>query len=104
MLAAESALEEIFAESQTQTTASFEPRTYTDRIKNSFIWSELKAARNCRPSFHNPIGLLGGIMYSGVSLLIGGKEPWTFSHGGAYYNINNIYSSQQIFNLNIFEY
>uniref|UniRef100_A0A6M2DR99 Electron transfer flavoprotein-ubiquinone oxidoreductase n=1 Tax=Xenopsylla cheopis TaxID=163159 RepID=A0A6M2DR99_XENCH len=81
MLAAESALEEIFAESQTQTTASLEPKTYSERIKNSFIWSELKAARNCRPSFHNPIGLLGGIAYSGASLLIGGKEPWTLSHG-----------------------
>ncbi|KAJ8965632.1 hypothetical protein NQ317_017421 [Molorchus minor] len=34
-----------------------------------------------RPSFHNPLGLYGGIAYSGFSTFIGGREPWTFKHG-----------------------
>lgn len=39
--------------------------------------------RNCRPSFHNPLGIYGGIIASGFSLFLGGREPWTLSHGGA---------------------
>ncbi|KAI4462469.1 electron transfer flavoprotein-ubiquinone oxidoreductase [Holotrichia oblita] len=83
MLAAESAYEAINGEKQT--TEGFEPKAYTDKIKNSWIWKELRAVRNCRPSFHNPLGMYGGVMYSGFSILIGGREPWTFSHGGADY-------------------
>ncbi|GLV35213.1 Electron transfer flavoprotein-ubiquinone oxidoreductase [Carabus blaptoides fortunei] len=82
-LAAESAYEAIFGEQQQ--TAGFEPVTYPDKIKNSWIWKELKAVRNVRPSFHNALGLYGGMMYSGVSCMIGGREPWTLSHGDADY-------------------
>lgn len=80
MLAAESAYEAITGEKQS--TEGYEPKTYTDKIQNSWIWKELKSVRNCRPSFHSPLGMYGGIMYSGFSILIGGREPWTFSHGG----------------------
>ncbi|XP_022901839.2 electron transfer flavoprotein-ubiquinone oxidoreductase, mitochondrial [Onthophagus taurus] len=81
MLAAESAFESIFGEKQS--TSSFEPKSYSDKIANSWILKELKQVRNCRPSFHSPLGMYGGIMYSGASIIIGGREPWTFSHGGA---------------------
>lgn len=83
MLAAESAVEAIIdAESNTSPTKGLEPKTYTDKIKNSWIYKELKAVRNMRPSFHTSLGLYGGLIYSGFSMLVGGKEPWTLSHGG----------------------
>ena len=36
--------------------------------------------RNVRPSFHNPLGLYGGMGYSGFSIFLKGKEPWTLHH------------------------
>ena len=83
MLAAESAIEAIIdAESTPQTTKGLEPKSYTDKIQNSWIWKELKAVRNIRPSFHTSLGLFGGMAYGGFSMLLGGREPWTFKHGG----------------------
>lgn len=83
MLAAESVIEAIIdAESNTSLTKGIEPKTYTDKIKNSWIYKELKAVRNMRPSFHSSLGLYGGLMYAGFSTLLGGREPWTLSHGG----------------------
>ncbi|VEN45560.1 unnamed protein product [Callosobruchus maculatus] len=79
MLAAESVYETINAEKQE--TEGFQPFTYEDKIKNSWIWKELKAVRNVRPSFHNPLGLYGGLIYSGFTVAVRGLEPWTFSHG-----------------------
>ena len=55
---------------------------YEDALRSSSIWSELKQVRNMRPSFHNPLGLYGGVLYSGLTaFLTRGKEPWTFQHG-----------------------
>ncbi|XP_044737329.1 electron transfer flavoprotein-ubiquinone oxidoreductase, mitochondrial [Chrysoperla carnea] len=79
MLAAESVCETIFSEEGVN--ASFEPKSYEDKIKNSYVYKELKSVRNIRPSFHSSLGLYGGMMYSGVSFAIGGLEPWTLSHG-----------------------
>lgn len=53
------------------------------RIKNSFIWKDLYKVRNIRPSFHGGLGMYSGILYSGFSIFMGGREPWTLSHGGA---------------------
>ena len=56
---------------------------YEDKLRNSYIWSELKQVRNMRPSFHSPLGLYGGIMYSGLeAYLFKGRVPWTLSHKG----------------------
>lgn len=83
MLAAESVIEAIVdAESNPPPTTGLEPKAYTDKIKNSWVYKELKAVRNMRPSFHTSLGLYGGLMYSGFSMLLGGREPWTLSHGG----------------------
>lgn len=55
---------------------------YEDKLRNSTIWKELKEVRNMRPSFHTPLGLYGGIMYSGLeAFVLRGKEPWTLKHG-----------------------
>ncbi|KAL2755952.1 hypothetical protein ACRALDRAFT_1050768 [Sodiomyces alcalophilus JCM 7366] len=54
---------------------------YEDALRKSPIWKELKEVRNYRPSFHNPLGLYGGVMYSGLeAYLFKGRVPWTFKH------------------------
>ncbi|KAH7020973.1 uncharacterized protein B0I36DRAFT_296472 [Microdochium trichocladiopsis] len=54
---------------------------YEDKLRKSSIWKELKEVRNMRPSFHNPLGLYGGIMYSGLEAFIfKGRVPWTLKH------------------------
>lgn len=79
MLAGESVYETIMGEKQK--TEGYEPKVYEDKIKNSWIWKELKAVRNVRPSFHNPLGLYGGVIHSGLSIVLRGMEPWTLKHG-----------------------
>lgn len=54
---------------------------YEDSLRKSWIWKELKEVRNMRPSFHSPLGIYGGIMYSGLeAFVLRGKAPWTLSH------------------------
>jgi electron-transferring-flavoprotein dehydrogenase len=49
---------------------------YPARLKASWLWAELHAARNIRPSFH--WGLWAGLAYSAVDTYIfRGKAPWT---------------------------
>ncbi|KAG7257863.1 LOW QUALITY PROTEIN: hypothetical protein CRUP_037343 [Coryphaenoides rupestris] len=44
---------------------------------------ELHAVRNIRPSFHNYLGLYGGMVYTGIFYwILRGKEPWTLHHCG----------------------
>uniref|UniRef100_A0A182Q739 Electron transfer flavoprotein-ubiquinone oxidoreductase n=1 Tax=Anopheles farauti TaxID=69004 RepID=A0A182Q739_9DIPT len=80
MLAAESACETLFS-GATQEKAGLEPKDYPDRIKESYVWKDLYKVRNSRPSFHTGLGLYGGVAYSGFSILVGGREPWTLHHG-----------------------
>ena len=55
--------------------------SYEDSLRESWIWPELKAVRNMRPSFSTSLGIYGGIMYSGLeAFVLRGKEPWTFKH------------------------
>ncbi|KAJ3806508.1 FAD/NAD-P-binding domain-containing protein [Lentinula aff. lateritia] len=60
---------------------------YTTSFLSSWIHTELHETRNLRPSFSSSvlsrrnIGVLGGVLYSGVdSLLLRGRTPWTFRH------------------------
>ncbi len=51
---------------------------YEKAYEKSWIYDELKEVRNLRPSFHNPLGLWGGMAYSGLdSLFLKGRTPWT---------------------------
>ena len=60
----------------------FEPKEYETNLKNSWVYKELKTARNVRPSFHTSLGLYGGIAYTGLFyVLLRGVEPWTLKHG-----------------------
>lgn len=59
---------------------------YEDSLRKSSIWKELKEVRNMRPSFHSPLKLYGGIMYSGLeAYVLKGRVPWTLKHGAPDY-------------------
>jgi len=78
MLAAQAAYSALTANPDSATVFLFD---YEDALRSSTIWSELKQVRNMRPSFHSPLGLYGGIMYSGLeAYLFRGKTPWTLKH------------------------
>ena len=54
---------------------------YEEALRKSSIWKELKEVRNMRPSFHNPLGLYGGVLYSGLeAYILKGMAPWTLKH------------------------
>ncbi|KAK1759681.1 electron transfer flavoprotein-ubiquinone oxidoreductase mitochondrial precursor [Echria macrotheca] len=54
---------------------------YEDALRRSSIWKELKEVRNMRPSFHSPLGIYGGMVYSGIeAFLLKGRVPWTLKH------------------------
>ncbi|PVU92384.1 hypothetical protein BB561_003859 [Smittium simulii] len=55
---------------------------YQESFNNSQIYKELYEVRNIRPSFHSPLGMWGGVLYSGIdTMLLKGKVPFTFQHG-----------------------
>jgi electron-transferring-flavoprotein dehydrogenase len=82
MLAAESAVEALSKrEGESDALKPIDLEDYKTRLDNSWIIPELKMVRNLRPSFHNPLGLYGGVAYSGLdSLFFKGRVPWTFHH------------------------
>jgi electron-transferring-flavoprotein dehydrogenase len=54
---------------------------YEEALRKSSIWKELKEVRNMRPSFHSPLKLFGGIIYSGLeAYVLKGRVPWTLHH------------------------
>ncbi len=49
---------------------------YSTALKNSWVWSELKTARNIRPAFQK--GLWLGLAYAALdTYILRGKAPWT---------------------------
>ncbi|EMD60986.1 hypothetical protein COCSADRAFT_39690 [Bipolaris sorokiniana ND90Pr] len=79
MLAAEATWDALQANTDGGTIFLYD---YEDKMRKSPIWSELKTVRNMRPSFHTPLGVYGGIMYSGLeAYVLRGKAPWTLKHG-----------------------
>ncbi|KAI0514888.1 hypothetical protein F5B22DRAFT_206892 [Xylaria bambusicola] len=54
---------------------------YETSLRKSEIWKELKAVRNMRPSFQTPLGVYGGVAYSGLeAYALKGRVPWTLRH------------------------
>jgi electron-transferring-flavoprotein dehydrogenase len=79
MLAATSAWKALSANVDKGTVFLYD---YEDALRSSSIWKELWAVRNMRPSFHTPLGIYGGIMYSGLeAYLFRGYTPWTLKQG-----------------------
>ncbi|KIW53528.1 hypothetical protein PV05_09094 [Exophiala xenobiotica] len=78
MLAAEATFEALTSSKGDSTVFLY---SYEDALRSSWIWPELKAVRNMRPSFHTPLGIYGGIMYSGLEAYVfRGMMPWTLKH------------------------
>jgi electron-transferring-flavoprotein dehydrogenase len=78
MLAAEAAWDALRGSEDTGSVFLY---SYEDALRKSFIWTELKEVRNMRPSFHSPLGIYGGMLYSGLeAFLLKGRVPWTLRH------------------------
>ncbi|KAH9449350.1 hypothetical protein MJO28_010467 [Puccinia striiformis f. sp. tritici] len=82
MIAAEVVFQALVSNTSSANKAkSIELVDYQEKLDQSWVMKELKEVRNLRPSFHNPLGLYSGIIYSGVdSLFLKGRVPWTFHH------------------------
>jgi len=78
MLAAEATHDALYG---TENKGPIVLEDYEKKIKESWIWEELYEIRNLIPSFHTPLGIWGGIAYSGIdTLILKGRVPWTFKH------------------------
>ena len=74
MVAAEAVAEALAGDRPAELTA------YPEELRYSWVWEELSAVRNIRPSF-GKFGMLGGLVYSALdTYLFRGKAPWTFKH------------------------
>lgn len=74
MVAAESIIEFLSANSEFGAECS----EYTDHMKKSWVWSELKKVRNIRPGFHK--GLWFGLFNAAYETLTMGLSPWTLKN------------------------
>jgi electron-transferring-flavoprotein dehydrogenase len=74
MVAAESVFQALSSERSRDEVTSF-----AEAFRASWVYDELKKARNVRPSFK--WGLVGGTLYTGIDqVLLRGKAPWTLKH------------------------
>ncbi|KAK9446579.1 uncharacterized protein V1518DRAFT_423493 [Limtongia smithiae] len=79
MMAAEAAYDAVTTE--TTNTSAIGLYDYEEKFEKSWVRDELWQVRNIRPSFHNPMGMYGGVLYSGLdTFFLKGKVPFTFSH------------------------
>jgi len=75
MLAAEAAFDAL-----TEGDGPAELTAYAEAFENSWVYDELKQARNVRPAFK--WGLWAATLYTGIDqVLLRGRAPWTLSHG-----------------------
>jgi electron-transferring-flavoprotein dehydrogenase len=73
------AAEALFAHLTAEGQGGREAIGYPERLKASWLWDELYAVRNIRPSFR--WGLWGGIAYSALdTYVLRGKAPWTLKN------------------------
>ncbi len=57
-----------------------EPARFTAKVRDSWLWEEMRTVRNIRPAFAR-FGQLGGFVYSAVdTVLLRGRAPWTLRH------------------------
>src|SRR5690606_14128478 len=74
MVAAEAAFEALRGDG-----AVGELTAYPERLKQSWLWEELKRVRNIRPSIQRQ--LWAGLAYSAIdTYVLRGRAPWTFHH------------------------
>lgn len=65
------AAESIYKHLQENEAFGVECASYTDNLKKSWLWAELKSVRNIRPGFHK--GLWGGLINAAIETVTGGK-------------------------------
>jgi electron-transferring-flavoprotein dehydrogenase len=76
MLAAEAALEALAGGAERPEIVA-----YRQRLEQSWLWRELREARNIRPAFK--WGLWPAMAYAGLdTYLLRGRAPWTLKHHG----------------------
>lgn len=76
MVATEAAFDAVTSSQESTPDRHTDMSKYEDDLKKSWVWSDLNEVRNLRPSFNTPLGIWGGIAYSGVdSLLLRGRTP-----------------------------
>ncbi|MCQ8279350.1 electron transfer flavoprotein-ubiquinone oxidoreductase [Acetobacteraceae bacterium KSS8] len=57
-----------------------EPASFTRKVRQSWLWGELRDVRNVRPAFAK-WGQIGGFAYSAIdTVLLRGRAPWTLHH------------------------
>lgn len=70
-------------------------KPYTTRIQESWIWRDLKLARNIRPAFR--LGLFGGLIYAALeTYLLGNRTFWTFRQKPDHLSLKPANQSQPI--------
>lgn len=68
---------------------------YPESFKKSWVYDELFAVRNIRPSFHK--GMWAGLLYSAVdTFLFRGKAPWTLHHQADHTTLKKASESKRI--------
>lgn len=76
MLAAEAAYDSVINNKEGEAA---DLAAYDKSLRESWVWKDLYEVRNLRPSFNTGLGMLGGVLYSGIdSLFLKGRVPWTF--------------------------
>lgn len=67
---------------------ALESTAYPDRLKKTWLWSELHKERNIRPGFNKGLwlGLINGAL---ESFIFRGKAPWTMGHHKDHEQIGN---------------
>ncbi|KAM6501025.1 oxidoreductase [Amanita muscaria] len=76
MLAAEAAYDYVINKKEGEAA---DLAAYDKSLRESWVWKDLYEVRNLRPSFNTGLGILGGVLYSGIdSLFLKGRVPWTF--------------------------
>lgn len=79
MLAAEEAYKQLTENPESE--GPVDMSGYEAAMEDSWVYKELKEVRNIRPSFHNPLGIWGGMAWSGLdSMILKGRVPFTFHH------------------------
>ncbi|XP_048449257.1 electron transfer flavoprotein-ubiquinone oxidoreductase, mitochondrial-like isoform X2 [Rhincodon typus] len=87
MIAADTIFNKLIEDNHQPVTQGLHIPEYDTDIRNSWIWKELYSVRNIRPSCHGPLGVYGGMIYTGIFYWIfRGLEPWTLKHKGADYS------------------
>ena len=81
MLAAEAIFETLH-----ETQTGMEPKSYSERLQNSWLWAELYKVRNIRPGFAR--GLWLGLLHAAIdTYVLFGKAPWTLRHHADHKNL-----------------